>query len=150
MSGAGIGTRTVEGLDHVAVTVSDMDRALTFYRDLLGCEELGQLVLDDGTFKLVFLRAGTGYVELFAHRPPAAPAGAPAAAPAVGIQHIAFKTADVDAVAARLAAAGAALMEVPRNAPGGVRLAFLHDPDGNVVELVSNLPRLEAYRPGWD
>lgn len=147
----------VDALDHVAITVSDMDRSLAFYRGLLGCEVLGQLVLDEGTFKLVYLRRGAAYLELFAHRAPAgsgaegaSAADANAAAPPTGFQHVAFHATDVDAAAATLEAAGVPFDQPPRDAPGGVRLAFVRDPDGNLVELVSNLPALQPYRPGWD
>jgi catechol 2,3-dioxygenase-like lactoylglutathione lyase family enzyme len=44
--------------DHVAVTVHDMERSVGFYRDLLGFEVVGQLLLDDDTFKIVYLRPG--------------------------------------------------------------------------------------------
>ena len=133
--------------DHVALTVADMDRAVAFYRDLLGCTVLGQLALDGGRFRLVYLRKCEAYLELFAHDPPAPAAPSTGAdGPHLGYQHIAFKTDDVDAVAASLAAAGVAFSDGPRDAPGGVRLAFFHDPDGNLLELVSNLPELEPYR----
>lgn len=147
----------LDTLDHVAITVRDMDVALGFYRDLLGCEVLGQLLLDGGARKLVYLRCGRAYLELFADRPPegrtdAAPrgrAGAVAARP-LGFQHVAFHATDVDAVATRLAGAGVAFELAPLDAAGDVRLAFCRDPDGNLVELVSRLPDMEAYRPGWD
>ncbi|MEJ2288575.1 MAG: VOC family protein [Deinococcales bacterium] len=134
--------------DHVAITVADMDRSVAFYRDLLGCVVLGQLVLDEGRFKLVYLRRCNAYLELFAHEPPAESApGASDDAPRLGFQHVAFQTDDVDAAAAALRAAGVHFTDGPRDAPGGVRLAFFHDPDGNLVELVSNLPELAPYRP---
>ncbi len=171
----------LRSLDHAAFTVRDMDRAVAFYRDLLGCTPLGQMLLDDGTFKLVYLRKGRAYIELFAHkaRPGEAPqeaagsgragpdrAGPPGDAPAgaggagtgagnessarrPGYQHLAFQTDDVDAAAARLRAAGVRFTVDPRDAAGGVRLAFFLDPDGNELELVSNLPAMDPYREGW-
>jgi hypothetical protein len=32
---------------------------------------------------------------------------------------------------------------------GGVRLAFFHDPDGNLLELVSGTPEVAAYPARW-
>jgi glyoxylase I family protein len=141
----------IDSLDHVAITVADMDRALAFYAGLLGCEVLGQLVLDDGTFKLVYLRKGRALIELFAHRTaPPDPSGTSARAPVrVGFEHLAFHSDDVDGVAAALAAAGVPFSVAPRDAAGNVRLAFFRDPDGNTLEVVSNLPEMEPYRPGW-
>jgi len=139
-----------DALDHLALNVSDMERALGFYCDLLGCEVLGQLRLEGGRRKLVYLRCGGAYVELFSVREPAG--GTPAAhdVPALGFQHVAFHAADVDAVAARLRAAGTPCTLGPLDAVGNVRLAFFLDPDGNDVEIVSRLPDMEPYRPGWD
>lgn len=147
-----------DGLDHVAITVRDMDRALAFYQGLLGCEVLGELMLDGGARKLVYLRAGAAQLELFADRPPAgssedAGAGAgspPSDPPALGFQHVAFHTGDVDGVAARLRGAGVTFHVGPLDATGNVRLAFVRDPDGNLVELVSRLPDMRPYRSGWD
>jgi len=144
------GSATAVGdLDHVALTVADMDRALDFYAGLLGCEVLGQLLLDDGTFKLVYLRKGRALIELFAHRTPPGRAPETAPAPTLGFQHLAFHTDDVDAAAASLASAGVPFTVTPKDAAGNVRLAFFRDPDGNLLELVSNLPEMEPYRPGW-
>jgi methylmalonyl-CoA epimerase len=137
-------------LDHVAITVRDMDRAVAFYRDVLGFEVLGQLVLDGGTFKLVYLQAGTGRIELFAFTEKGRASDTQNRDQDLGLKHVAFSVDDVDAVAHRLKAHGVPLTLEPLDAPGGVRLAFFHDPDGNLLELVSNLPNMEAYRPGWD
>jgi hypothetical protein len=30
-----------------------------------------------------------------------------------------------------------------------VRLAFFRDPDGNLLELVSGVPNVAPYEPGW-
>jgi glyoxylase I family protein len=152
---AGGAAAAIDSLDHVAITVADMDRSLAFYAGLLGCEVLGQLLLDGGTFKLVYLRKGRALIELFAHRTETADAGstgAPAVARApdrFGFEHLAFHSDDVDGVAAALAAAGVPFSVTPKDAAGNVRLAFIHDPDGNTMEVVSNLPEMEPYRSGW-
>lgn len=135
-------------LDHVAITVQDMDRAVTFYRDVLGFEVHGQLVLDDGTFKLVYLQAGTGRIELFAFAEEGRRSDTQNRNQDLGFKHLAFSVDDVDAVAERLKAHDVLFTVEPLDAPGGVRLAFFRDPDGNLLELVSNLPDMEPYRPG--
>jgi methylmalonyl-CoA epimerase len=135
--------------DHVAITVQDMDRAVAFYRDLLGLEVLGQLFLEDGTIKLVFLRSGGGCVELFEYRDQDAATAVGVPDTVGGFKHLALQTDDVDGVAARLKAAGVAFTLEPLDAVGGVRLAFFRDPDGNLLELVSATPDLAPYAPGW-
>ena len=137
-------------LDHIAITVRDMDRAVDFYRDLLGFEVLGQLFLNDGTFKLVYLQAGAARIELFAFTETGRSVDADAPNEDLGFKHLAFTVDDVDAVTARLQAADVEFTVEPLDAPGGVRLAFFRDPDGNLLELVDRLPDMAPYRPGWD
>jgi len=135
--------------DHVAITVKAMERSVAFYRDLLGFEVLGQLLLRDGTFKIVYLRSGSACVELFEFRDNDAQTAVGVPDPVGGFKHLALQTDDVDAVAAKLKAAGTVFTVEPKDASGGVRLAFFRDPDGNLLELVSGLPNVAPYRPGW-
>lgn len=136
-------------LDHVAITVQDMDRAVTFYRDVLGFEVMGELLLNDDTFKLVYLQAGAGRIELFAFTEKGRRSETPDRNEDPGFKHVAFAVDDVDAVAERLRAHGVSFTVDPVDAPGGVRLAFFHDPAGNLLELVSRPPTMQPYRPGW-
>jgi catechol 2,3-dioxygenase-like lactoylglutathione lyase family enzyme len=58
----------------------------------------------------------------------------------LGLRHLAFYVADVDAEAERLRAAGVALDVEPMTATGDVRLAFFRDPDGTQLELLDGPP----------
>src|SRR5690348_6071689 len=93
------------------------------------------------------------------HRPGSAPglrAADPAqAALAEGFGHIAFDVADLDATFARVVRLGARAVVTPRPSPEpGVRMAFVADPEGNLVELLSRTPAtrrvlgLSAGAPG--
>jgi lactoylglutathione lyase len=135
-------------LDHIAITVQDMDRAVGFYRDVLGFEVLGQLVLNDGAFRLVYLQAGAGRIELFAFSEEGRGLDPSARNEDLGFKHVAFQVDDVDAVARRLHEHGVDFTVEPTDAPGAVRLAFFRDPDGNLLEIVDRLPDMEEYRPG--
>lgn len=64
----------------------------------------------------------------------------------LGVRHLAFYVGDVDAEAERLRAAGVALDVEPMTATGGVRLAFLRDPDGTQLELLDGPPN---YHRTW-
>ena len=123
-------TRT--GLDHVVLRVTDMDRAIEFYRDVLGCPVERRLE----SIGLVQLRAGTSMIDLV-------PCG-PDDAPGVSVngrnmEHYAVRIAqmDVPAITAHLARHGIESGEVRRRygAEGYGSSLYLIDPDGNTVEL---------------
>ena len=124
------------GLDHVVLRVADLERALGFYRDLLGCpeerriEELG----------LVQLRAGTALIDLV----PVDGAlgrmgGAGPGAEGHNVDHFCLRVDPWDpaAIRAELEAAGHAPSAVRRvyGAEGYGPSIYVDDPDGNTVEL---------------
>lgn len=126
----------VRGLDHVVLRVADVERAIAFYRDVLGfpverrVEELG----------LVQLRAGQGLIDLVGVDSPLGRAGGGAVDPeAHNVDHfaIALDTFDEEAIRAHLARAGVEASDTGRRygAQGFGPSVYLRDPDGNTVEL---------------
>jgi len=141
----------IVGLHHTSRTVSDLDRSLGFYRDLLGMEvaldaEMAgemlerEVAMPGARLRLVELRAGAAFLELLEYR---APEGAPfpaGAKPAdVGAHHVALLVDDIEAEHARLAAAGVRFTWPPQEVDAGYfaghRTAYCYDPDGLIVEL---------------
>ncbi|MGI5456723.1 VOC family protein [Streptomyces sp. CA-249302] len=111
----------------VTLPVSDQDRALRFYRDLLGFEVTADLDLPQGRWLQV---APKGAQTVFTLSGPGM--GDFVAGSARGIM---FVTTDVDADCARLAEAGVAV-EGPGGFPWG-RMASFADPDGNGLMLLT-------------
>jgi catechol 2,3-dioxygenase-like lactoylglutathione lyase family enzyme len=126
---------------HVGLTVGDIERAQRWYVDALGLEVVLEFALP-GDVRGAMLRndAGAG-VELF--QVPGADAGVghadpPTAMRTTGFGHVGFEVDDLDAVYASLLEAGASDVWPPRDAPEpGRRMAFVHDPDGNLIELIA-------------
>jgi glyoxylase I family protein len=121
----------VAALDHLVLRVADLDRAIKFYGDVLGCHVERRLEEP----KLVQLRAGASMIDLV-------PAGvAPQSAEVAGrnLDHFAVRIAtfDFQALAAHLKRHGIAVGEVRRRygAEGYGSSLYITDPDGNVVEL---------------
>lgn len=144
--------REVERLHHTGFTVSDLDRALAFYRDVLGCELIaaqekrgGYLAAivgyPDAHVRMAHLRARSGdhVIELFEYlSPPSTPSAIEPKL--VGASHLCFVVEDLDAVHARLAAAGiesftSPPVEVDTGVNAGGKGLYLRDPDGIIVEL---------------
>ncbi len=128
-------------IGHVHLTVSSLDRALAFYRDVLGFEVTATYGRD-----AVFLSAG-GYhhhigLNTWSGR------GAPRPAPGTtGLYHFAILYPDRAALAAavrRVLGAGVALEGASDH--GVSEAVYLRDPDGNGVELYRDRPENEWPR----
>jgi len=126
------GAIQVAGLDHLVLRVVDLDRAIKFYGEVLGCHV--ERRLDEP--KLVQLRAGTSMIDLV----PAGPGEQPGkAAGGRNLDHFAVRIGafDFPALAAHLRKHGIEVGEVRRRygAEGYGSSLYITDPDGNVVEL---------------
>ena len=139
----------VLGLHHVAVSTPDADRLIGFYRDQLGLsvefdgswsagvERADRLLgLEGSAGRQVLLRAGNVYLELFEFVSPAGRPGDPSRVVCDhGYTHFCLDVVDVDAVHARLSAAGVGFVSAPVDLFPGVRSCYCRDPDGNVIEF---------------
>jgi methylmalonyl-CoA epimerase len=132
-------------LDHTAITVSDIEQAVSFYRDVLGCQVLGEIVQDGGNFTIVYLQAGEARIELFHFAEEGRGVDPSLTDKDLGFKHIAFRIKDIDAVAAALKSRGVVFKLEPFDATGGVRIAFFKDPDGNLIELISGKLELQPF-----
>lgn len=128
------------GFEHVGMVVRDLDRTIAFYCDLLGLRLVLRKRAQDGGSELAFLEAGTCQLEIVCPRDTvAAGTHTHGQAPRVAeMRHLTFAYTDIEEVYARLAEAGATLLEPPRQAYNQEilkRVAFVEDPDGIVIEL---------------
>jgi catechol 2,3-dioxygenase-like lactoylglutathione lyase family enzyme len=145
---------TVMRIDHAGVTVSDMDRALGFYQDLLGLRVIADstvaepevadlLGLDSVRLRIVDLDSGDGrLLELIQYVQPEGHSVVYESADAASM-HIAFTVDDLGALRKRLAEAGATIVSrrpITISDPGGdfdgATCLYIRDPDGAILELV--------------
>lgn len=117
----------VSGLNHITLAVADVERSLSFYRDVLGCKV--RALWEDGAY----LEAGSLWLCL-SHDNDAR------SCPHPGYTHIAFSVseADYDTLSERLMAECSIWKE---NKSEGASTYFL-DPDGHKLEI--HLGALEA------
>jgi lactoylglutathione lyase len=147
------------GIHHTGYTVSDLDRSLGFYRDLLGMEVLATQEKEGG-----YLAAIVGYpdahvrmahlrmpgsdhvVELFEYLAPAGAAPERIEPRDVGTAHLCFVVNDLPAEYERLRSAGVdSFVSEPVAVDTGINTGgfglYLRDPDGIVIELFQPPPR---------
>jgi len=123
----------INGVGHVAIKVTDLDRSLDYYINKLGFPEMLRLTKDDGTVWLVYLRiTDEQYLEVF----PGAENDRAPGWNANGMNHMCLTVDNIDEVLARIAAAGLTLLLPLKTAIDGNRQAWLEDPDGNRIELM--------------
>jgi len=129
----------VRGLDHLALTVADVERSLEFYQRVLGAEVLHEDLWRAGRLPVAILQVGQSRLTL---HPAARPAEPHARVPTPGSADLCFRfDRPIEEAQRRLAEQGVALAlgPVPRPAADGRpgRSVYFRDPDGNLLELLS-------------
>jgi methylmalonyl-CoA/ethylmalonyl-CoA epimerase len=119
----------------VVLTVPDFDRAVAFYRDTLGLEQLADWSSADG--RVILLEAGHATLELFDERQAENVDEIEAGSRVSGPVRLAIEVDDLEATSRRLLAAGAEAMAEPVVPPWGGRNARLRTPDGMQLTLFS-------------
>ena len=128
----------VKQINHVAVVVDDMDKALSFWRDALGMElhELRDVPAEKS--QVAFLPLQGAEVELV--RPTSDDSGIAKylAKRGPGMHHICVEVDDIEGMLTQLKSKGTRLInEEPRTAADGKKYAFIHpeSASGVLVEL---------------
>ena len=139
------------GADHTSFTVSNLERSLAFYVDLLGCEIIWQRVIDNDYFAEIVgfpgckvkaahlvIPGADHHLELFEYLQPSG-GRADVRTNHVGSSHIAFLVDDLPAAYAQLCSRGAQFRSPPVEITAGANKGgwgvYLLDPDGITVEL---------------
>jgi lactoylglutathione lyase len=120
-------------LHHVRLLVSDVGASITFYRDVLGFDlKWGEASIGYASF------AGGNGVDLSVfHRSGQPDATATHSGDALLLS---LEVEDVDRELERLRSRGAVVAAEPRDEDGwGIRVAYVRDPDGNLLELMQQL-----------
>jgi len=142
----------IRRLDHVGITVTDLDRASAFFVDL-GLEVEGRTFLEgefldtvvglrDARTEMIVLRApdGGAGIELATFIRPDHQPGSPAAmATELGLRSVAFEVEDLQAIVDRLAAGGYDLVGGIGEYEGVWRMASVRGPEGIIVSLAERM-----------
>ena len=124
----------VKKLLHTRYRVKDLEKTVSFYRDVLGLQEVRRHTSGRGS-RLVFLKAPQSEEEIeickFDESGPVV----------VGpdLTHLAFEVDDLDAFARESAAKGYPLSDGPHPSGSG-RIAFIDAPEGYEIELIERGP----------
>ena len=124
----------VKKLLHTRYRVKDLEKTVSFYRDVLGLQEVRRHTSGRGS-QLVFFKAPQSEEEIeickFDESGPVV----------VGpdLTHLAFEVDNLDAFARESAAKGYPLSDGPHPSGSG-RIAFIDAPEGYEIELIERSP----------
>jgi lactoylglutathione lyase len=121
----------VTKLLHTRYRVTDLEKTVAFYRNVIGLTEVDRKVSPRGS-KLVFLKAPQSeeLIEICEY---------PASGPVIvgpDITHLAFEVEDLAAFARHAAAKGSPLSDGPTTTSSGSVIAFVDAPEGYEVEII--------------
>jgi methylmalonyl-CoA/ethylmalonyl-CoA epimerase len=125
-----------KGLDHVAIAVKDLDKAIAHYRDVLGLELAEIEEVPEQQVRTAIFGHGSGRVELICPTSPDTGVAKFLEKRGEGMHHICIEVEDIEASMAALRERGAPLIDqTPKPGAGGAKVAFVH-PKGNHGVLV--------------
>lgn len=124
------------GIDHIVLRVTDLDRMLTFYCEVLGCH----VERREDKIGLIQLRAGSALIDLVpVDSELGRPGGAAPGAEGRNLDHFCLRIEpfEEDAIRDHLARHGidAGPVKSRYGAEGIGPSIYIEDPEGNVVEL---------------
>lgn len=133
-------------LHHVALSVSDRDKSVAFYKQL-GFKEVFLWEAEDKSLGITHLKNDTCILELFCYRDyKPAPDTIHATAtdlPIIGTKHVGLGVDSIEAAREDLAAKGIVDKEIEiRQGRTGPRFFFVKDPDGILVEIMEDKRQL--------
>jgi methylmalonyl-CoA/ethylmalonyl-CoA epimerase len=134
----------VTAIDHVGIAVPDLDVAITWYHDHLGMIVLHEEINDDQGIREAMLAVrgapkGSAQIQLMSPLDENSPIAKFIDKRGPGLQQLAYRTRDLDALSDRLRAEGMQLVyEAPRRGTANSRINFIHPKDtgGVLIELV--------------
>jgi methylmalonyl-CoA/ethylmalonyl-CoA epimerase len=128
----------VKQINHVAVVVDDMDKALSFWRDALGMDLHGLRDVPAEKSQVAFLPLSGSEVELVQPTTEDSGIAKYLAKRGPGMHHLCLEVDDIEGMMSQLKAKGVRLInEEPRTAADGKKYAFIHpeSTSGVLVEL---------------
>jgi methylmalonyl-CoA/ethylmalonyl-CoA epimerase len=134
----------VTAIDHVGIAVPDLDVAVTWYHDHLGMIVLHEEINDDQGIREAMLAVrgapkGSAQIQLMSPLDEDSPIAKFLDKRGPGLQQLAYRTSDLDALSNRLRTEGMRLVyDAPRRGTANSRINFIHPKDtgGVLIELV--------------
>jgi len=133
-------------IEHVSIRCQNLEASTDYFQNMFDAEVMLRREASPSK-RIVFLRLGDSILELMEMGPASDPAEP---MKHFGFHHIGIKTDDFESAYKDLKAKGADFLGEPFDPTPGIRLVFLREPNGTVIELAYRDPKVfqEAIRKG--
>lgn len=147
----------INAIDHINIVVSDLERSVKFYTEVLGFEHVNTVHLEgdwidsivglkgvDADVAFIVAPEGEPKIELLCYKSPIGESlPSNSLGNTVGLRHIALRVDDIQASAQKLKDAGVKLLSEPMAVPSTLlpqnpvrkTLFYFYDPDGVLLEI---------------
>ena len=116
-----------KGLDHVAIVVRDLEKAIAFYQEAFGLELAEVEEVKEQKVRTAIFGHGLGRIELICPTEPDTSVAKFLDKRGEGLHHICIEVEDIEASLAELKKQGAPLIDAtPKIGAGGAKIAFIH------------------------
>ena len=137
----------IKGFHHTGFVVSDLEKAVAFYRDIVGLEEQGryerigegiqQVVgYDNAHLQIALMGVGGHNLELIQYLSPSSGQRPTEERSVLGATHLCIQVDDIEKTFQTLVNNGATKLNPPKELASGRTACYLQDPDGNWLELL--------------
>jgi catechol 2,3-dioxygenase-like lactoylglutathione lyase family enzyme len=147
----------MRGVFHTGITVSDLGRAIPFYRDVLGFELIigptevfegddlsAALGVPGARVRLAIMKVGDNFLELHQYLSPKSQVDRAMPPNTLGFMHVAFQVDNIEQRVTKLEAEGIRFLSqvniVDEGPLAGWKWIYFKDPDGITLELVECNP----------
>ena len=125
-------------IEHVSIRCRDIEKSVDYFEQMFGAEVMLRRNIDEKR-KIVYLRIGDSMLELMEMGPASEPVDP---REHYGVHHIGIKVEDFESVYRDLQKKGADFIGEPFEPTPGIRLVFLREPNGAVIELAQRDPQV--------
>jgi lactoylglutathione lyase len=121
----------IKRLLHTRYRVNDLEKTVSFYKDVLGLKEVSRHTSGRGSTLAFFSIPGSEEQIEICHYPKSGPVEVQA-----DLTHLAFEVDDMEAFAKECAAKGYPFSEGPTASGSGGKIGFIDGPEGYEIELI--------------
>ena len=125
-------------IEHVSIRCRDLEASVDYFRRMFDAEVILRRILDESR-RIVFLHLGDSMLELMEMGPASEPVEP---RDHYGVHHIGIKVDDFESAYRDLQEKGADFLGEPFEPTPGIRLVFLREPNGAVIELAQRDPEV--------